>query len=103
MASDASVAAASSTINALLEEKKLDLATIVNNAGVNAHGVILLSDGGSVASYEWNVWRERVWSSEGNAAVTARRRWCRLKSPTFWLLHHTTKRTLLHEITTKRH
>lgn len=51
--SDESVAAASAAVDALLEERRLDLAAIVNNAGVNANGGIL-SAGGAVTSYEWN-------------------------------------------------
>lgn len=51
--SDESVAAASAAVDALLEERRLGLAAIVNNAGVNANGGILTA-GGAVTSYEWN-------------------------------------------------
>ena len=51
--SEKSVGAAFETVKTLVEERGQSIAAIINNAGVNANGAIM-SDGGSVSSYEWN-------------------------------------------------
>ena len=51
--SDESVSAAAVVVDEVLAKRGLDLAGVVNNAGVNAHGGVL-SAAGSADSYLWN-------------------------------------------------
>eukprot|EP00946_MAST-07B_sp_MAST-7B-sp1_P004133 g4133.t1 len=51
--SEKSVDVAFETVKSLVEERGQSIAAIINNAGVNANGAIM-SEGGSVSSYEWN-------------------------------------------------